>query len=522
MSNFGGTTGRQQLSYIETPNCGNDNRFAATPAGYYPAEAIVAAYSPAYGGATVITAPTVDVWVSGGIDSATLASPGPWPSGLTNGEYNAFVNVAGNATGQLRFTVAGGTITAVTVADSGQDMTTGTSVPIDVPANALYPGSPEMLSSVTGLTCDVTNYITNMVPVSLGVHAGANFVFNRWGVCTGLTGALFALGTLNANVLIRQFFIKNNRTYAYTFLDGGDTSKPLPSPAFALTPENCVHRWSSAVSTGDYTVVLLAVASTAANPYTTAAVDAPLSVPFVHSTNNYFETYKWVPAPGAGETVLRPSGPSATTSNGISALAGPWRLVSDMALIQRPSLGTIQDFNKHRAVVAITPTGDDAQRSQYLVYIGDSTQEMIIESPNDLPPESLDWKYRQNKGMFVESLNAPRVLTIPMNSPRLFSYEKTEQRGAATFTRTTNMCAGMLRDGSSENTVRVGAISYDVVPERWRSAMSYADYTLFSGGVVSSFDGASCGEISPMMWPQRNLCTVAYENPPSVFDMDKT
>ena len=517
--NFGGATGRQQLSYLETANCGNNNRFSATPAGFYPSRVLTTSFA----GATVVTPPTADVWVSGGIDSDVgFVSPGPWPTGLTNGVYVATVNVAGNTTGLCRFTVSGGTVTAVSVVDSGIGMTPGVGVPINVGANALYPGSPEMLSTTTGFACNVTNYITNIVPKSLGVYTrptSPSIVFIQFGVCTAVSTLV---GTLNANAQLRQFAQKQNKTYGYTFLDGGDTSNPLPSPAFALTPENCVHRWSSAVSTGDYTVVLLAVASTAANPYTTAAVDAPLSVPFVHSTNNYFETYKWVPAPGAGETVLRPRWPSATTSNGISALAGPWRLVSDMALIQRPSLGTIQDFNKHRAVVAITPTGDDAQRSQYLVYIGDSTQEMIIESPpNDLPPESLDWKYRQNKGMFVESLNAPRVLTIPMNSPRLFSYEKTEQRGAATFTRTTNMCAGMLRDGSSENTVRVGAISYDVVPERWRSAMSYADYTLFSGGVVSSFDGASCGEITPMMWPQRALCTVAYDSPPTVFDMDK-
>ena len=517
--NFGGATGRQQLTYVETANCGNDNRFTAVAAGYYPGEVLTATYSPAFGGTVVVTPPTADVWVSGGLDTATLVAPGPWPIGLTNGVYRAFVNVAGNTTAQLQFTVTGGTVTGVTIVDSGQDMTVAVAVPVDVPANALYPGSPAMPSTTTGLVCDVDNYITNLVPTSLGVHTGAANVFLRWGVCTAV-GVL--VGTINANVSISQFINKANQTYSYTFVDGADTSRPLPSPAFELAPENCVHRWSSVVSTGQYAVVMLAVASTSANPYTTAAVDAPLSVPFVHSTNNYFETYKWVPTGGGGETLLRPRWPAATTSYGISALAGPWRLVSDMALVKRPDVGTIQDFNGHRAVVAIAPTGDDAQRSQYLVYIGDALQQMTIESPPvDLSPESLDWKYLQNKGMFVESLNAPRVLALPMNSPRLFSREKAEQSGASTFTRTVSMCAGMLRDGSSENTVRVGAISYDVVPEQWRSAMSYADYTLFSGGIVSSFDGASCGEITPMMWPQRSLCTVAYEDQPTVFDMDK-
>lgn len=515
--NFGGATGRQQLSYLETANCGNNNRFAATPAGFYPAQTLTTSFA----GATVVTPPTADVWVSGGIDSDVgFVFPGPWPTGLNNGVYVATVNVAGNTTGLCRFTVSGGTVTAVSVVDSGVGMTTGVGVPINVAANALYPGSPEMLSSTTGFACNVVNYITNMVPKSLGVYTRPTIptiVYIQFGVCTG-AGTL--VGTLNANAQLRQFAQKQNRTYSYTFLDGGDTSNPLPSLAFALTPENCVHRWSSAVSVGDTTVVLLAVASTSANPYTTAAVEAPLSAPFVHSTNNYFETYRWSALPG--ETVLRPRWPSSTTSLGISALAGPWRLVSDMALIKRPGVGTTQDYNDHRAVVSIVPTGDDSQRSQYLVYIGDAAQQMTIESPpSDLPPESLAWTYGNNKGVFVESLNAPRVLTIPINSPRLFTSERTEQSGANTFTRTTSMCAGMLRDGSSENTVRVGAISYDVVPDRWRSAMAYADYTLFSGGVVSSFDGASCGEVAPMMWPQRSLCTVAYEDPPIVFDMDK-
>lgn len=513
----GGALGGTQLSYIETPNCGPNNRFPAVATAYYPNQQLATAIP----GAVNVNPPRADVWVSGGIEVGTITFTS-FPAGLSNGTWITKVVVANNATASLRITVTGGTVLAggVVVYDSGQEMVAGVAVPIDIPAEAMYPGSPALPASVTGLAGDVVNYVTNIALVDLGTYTSPPNVFIRYGVCNGI-GAL--AGVMNTNVQMRQFFSQVNKTYSYTFIDGGDTASPAASPAFDLPVENCVHRWSSAISAGPFltSTVLLAVASTSANPYTSAAGDSPLTSPFVHSTNNYFESYKWTPSPG--ETLLRPRWPASSTANGISALAGPWRLVSDIVVVQQPAVSSpARDFNGHRALVSIMPTGDDSQRSQYLVYIGDASQEMIIESPpGDLSRESLDWTYRQNLGVFVESMNAPRVLTVPMNSPRLFSNEKSDQVGALAVRRTTEVYGGMLRDGSSESTVRVGAISYDMVPERWRSSMPYADYTILNGGVVSTFDGASCGEIMPMMWPQRSLCSIAYRDPPETFDMDK-
>lgn len=508
----GGALGGTQLSSIATPNCSASNTFSLTPAGYYQnctVQTVIA-------GAGITTDATADVVISGGVDILSIAFAGPLGSGLTNGVYFSPVLIQGCSTAVFRIDVTGGQITSITCRDSGTEMTPGVGVPFTIPFNGMYPGSPEFVSAGT---CTIDNYASSIILRSCGVYTSPSGYLHRYGTCNGLAPLV---GTISTEVDLLQFQQVINRSYAYTFLDGGDTANPRPNPSFAIEPENCVHRWSSCFSTGDDgDAVLLAISSTGANPYTTQAGDAPLSMPFVHSTNNYFETYKWVPSPG--ETLLRPRWPSGTTSYGISALAGPWRIVADLTLLKRPNIASTTDFNKQRAVVAITPSGDDLQRSQYLVYIGDAAGAMTIVAP---PPDetvgSTDWKYESNKGMFVESFNAPRVLTIPFGVSRIFTREREERYGATMFFRTVEACAGIVRDGSSENTANIGAISYDMKPEGWRQTMPYADYTLINGGIVSSFDGASCNEVSPVMWPQRALCTIADELPPvGLFDMDK-
>ena len=506
--NCGQAIGATQLSEIRIPNCGPNNTFALMPAGYYPNNNVQTAIV----GAVTTTDAVADVVISSGVD-ITSVTGAPFGVGLINGTYLTRVSVQGNTTALFFVTVAGGVVTAITVADSGYGMTIGAAIPFSIAQNAMYPGSPEFLNIGT---CDVSNYASSVILTSCGVYSSPAGFSRRFGSCNGLAPLI---GTLNAEVTLMQFALIANTSYAYTFVDGGDTTGSGASPAFALAPQNCVHRWSSCFSTGnDGDAVLLAISSTGANPYTTVSGAAPLSVPFVHSTNNYFETYKWESTPG--ETLLRPRWPSGAISKGISALAGPWRIVSELTLLKRPDLETVVDFNKQRAVVAITPSGDDAQRSQYLVYIGDAAESMTVVAPGiDESVSSTNWKYLNNKGMFVESINAPRVLSIPFGVSRIFS---TERAGSSGDVRTTTACCGIIRDGSSQNTSSIGALSYDLMAESWRQAMTYSDYTIVNGGVASSFDGASCSEVAPMMWPQRALCSVSSADPPGLlFDMGK-
>lgn len=508
----GGALGGTQLGTIYVPNCGPNNSFPLMPTGYYQGNSVQTVIA----GATTTTDAVADVVISSGVDHTSVTFVGPLGSGLTNGIYRPRVSIQGCTTAIFLVTVTLGSISAISVADSGTGMTVGVAVPFSIPENAMYPGSPEFVSAGT---CDISNYASSIILTSCGVYVSPPSITNRYGACNGLAPLV---GTISAGVSLFQFSTISNTSYGYTFLDGGDTAAPKTSPAFAIEPQNCVHRWSSCFTTGDDgDAVLLAISSTGANPYTTPSGDAPLSAPFVHSTNNYFETYKWVPVPG--ETVLRPRWPSGTTGYGISALAGPWRIVSTLTLFKRPDVATTTDFNKQRAVVAITPTGDDAQRSQYLVYIGDASNSMTVVAPGpDETESSTNWRYLNNKGMFVESINAPRVLSIPFGVSRMFTIERDEQYGSSSFSRTIEACCGIIRDGSSQNTSSIGSLSYDLKAESWRQAMPYADYTILNGGVVSSFDGASCNEISPMMWPQRALCSISDADPPvGLFDMDK-
>lgn len=507
--NCGQAVGATQLSEIRTPNNGPNNTFPLMPAGYYQGNAVQTAIV----GAVTTTDAVADVVISSGIDITSITGT-PFGVGLVNGTYPfTRVLIQGCSTALANVVVVGGIVTAVTVTDSGYGMTVGVAIPFSIPAHAMYPDSPEFLNIGT---CNISNYASSIILTSCGVYSSPASYSRRFGACTGLAPLL---GTLNAEVTLMQFETVANTTYAYTFIDGGDTTELGASSAFAMVPQNCVHRWSSCFSTGnDATAVVLAVSSTGANPYTTAAGSAPLSVPFVHSTNNYFETYKWMPVPG--ETLLRPRWPSGTTTNGISALAGPWRIVSDLTLLKRPDLATTLDFNKHRAVVAITPSGDDSQRSQYLVYIGDASNSMTVVAPTaDELVSSTNWKYLNNKGMFVESINAPRVLSIPFGVSRIFTIERA---GSSGDVRTIKACCGLIRDGSSQNTSSIGSLSYDLMAESWRQAMPYSDYTIVNGGVASLFDGSSCSEIAPMMWPQRSLCSISSADPTGrLFDMDK-
>lgn len=501
--------------------CGPTNRFVGSTAGYYAGVQlnVVAA------GAPVVTAATTDVWITGGVDTATVVFA-PIGSGLTNGTYvGRPLLINGNATALADIVVTGGQITGFAIAASGNGLVPAAGQTITLAAGAIYPGSPEIPSVATA---DINHYAAVILMVDGGDYNAAGYVAIRFGAANLVVGT--GVPALPAGVHATQAYlcdwsnITNNGGSLYSFKDGANTLYPLTSAAFALQPQSCVHRWSSVVAPDFETSgseVVLGVSATGANQVTTPSGDSPLSIASVLSTNNYFEVYKWNPLP-LGETLLRPRVGSPPSSHLVSALAGPWRLIGDLCVVRRPSLNTVTDAGKRRVVCAITPSGDRQQQTQFLVYVGDTLSTAGIVPPlPDYGTSSLQWSYVNNKGMFVESVNAPRVLATPLNSARLFPIDETFSIGdSGPLYRTKEISGGLLRVGSSDNTCQVGAVSYDLKAEGWRQTVRYADYTLVNGGVLSSFDGSSCGEACIMLWPQRDLCTTATDRPVTLMNTD--
>lgn len=510
----------EQLSRVTMPNCGPDNT-SAGPAGYYDGVNLTTSFA----GATQLSAPTADIIVSAGMNVSTVAAISA-VTGLTNGVYyNVRLTVDGNSTAQAKVVVVGGAISSLQISYSGINYTPGVGVAVDLLDSAMYPGSP----AITGVcTVTIEYYNAFILMRSLGAYTNIGTANRYLGACTSFTGGFPAIpaNVINAPAEIYDWSsIVNENGALYSFDDNPDTTQQPVSPGFELDPQSCVHRWSSTVidpNDGANVYVVVGVTSVGANSTTTPNGDKPLSVANVNSTNNYFEAYKWSPAV-SGETLLRSRVGPVITTNMVSALAGPWRMIGDMVTVFRPDLITVTDQYKKRVLVALTPAGDVQQRSQFLVYIGDTSNSVAVIPPTvDQGASSLNWEYVSNKGMFVESMNAPRMLTVPLNSTRLFATESTDNiGGGAPYKRTVSITGGMLRDGSSENTCQVGAVSYDLRGESWRQVMRYADYTFVNGGVMSSFDGSSCSEACIMLWPQRDLCTIAAPSNPQLYDQDK-
>lgn len=508
-----------QLSQVSMPNCGPDNT-SAGPDGYYAGVSLTTVIA----GTAIVSNPTADVIVSTGMNVSTVAAISAI-TGLTNGTHiNVPLTVGGNSTALATFVVAGGVISSVTITYSGVNYTAGAGVSVDLGDSAMYPGSP----AITGVfTVTMQAYNAFIIMRSLGVYTNATPPAISRGACTAFTGGIPAIpaNTINAPASIHYWYVVSNNGSTYSFNDNPDTLQQPLSPGFALDPQSCVHRWSSTIvdqNDGPGKFVVVGATSVGANSTTTPNGDKPLSVANVNSTNNYFEAYKWSPSV-SGETLLRSRVGPVVTSNMVSALAGPWRMIGDMVTAFRPDMVTVTDQYKKRVLVGLMPAGDAQQRSQFLVYIGDTSNSVTVIPPTiDQGTSSLYWEYVNNKGMFVESMNAPRMLTAPLNSTRLFATESVDQiDSGAPYKRTTSITGGMLRDGSSENTCQVGAVSYDLRGESWRQVMRYADYTFVNGGVMSSFDGSSCSEACIMLWPQRDLCTIAAPSNPQLYDQDK-
>ena len=510
-----------QLSTIGVPNCHAARNFCnAVAAGYYTNVQLNVAM-PGISG-TLIN-PVVDVYVTHGVDTSVAPILPGTPSGLANGDYYAKTGIIdGNDTASFDVTVAGGAVTGLVCRDSGYDIGTAPAVvQVSFAANALYAGSPAV--------ANVATLQTNRYASDIILLDGGDLVRVLGSAAAKLGSAVFdAASSLGACVFVSGAAsvywttLSNTRT-SYSFLDGADSLTPLPSPAFALPPESCVHRWSSCISRdpdGLNESVFLIISSTGANGYTTPNGDAPMTVASMHSTNNYLEAYRWDPAPG--ETLLRSRTGLPPVAHLVSALAGAWRLTSDLVAVRVPNLPTYQEYNKQRFMACVTPAGDYQQCSQMLVDIGDGASQLLVVPPSfDEGPSSQAYQYIANSGMFAQSLNAPRQLTVPLNTARMFSTIESQVFGSIQARRTVALQCGLLRDASSQNTSGVMAVRYDTTPESWRRLTNYADYTVINGGVPSVFDGSGAGEISPLMWPQRAYVSIAAPKEPQLYSTAK-
>ena len=510
----------RQICNVTESTCGATNLYTGAVPGYYESVSLAAVFA----GVPQVIAATADIILARGIlsTSIVLAAAG---AGVTNGLYNNVpLNIGGNYTARANVTVAAGSVSAIIIVDSGYDYAFGAGQPITINPGLLYVGSP-LLAGVA--TCSTDIYAAWIIIVDGGDYdnSAAPFAQIRQGACAPVAGTgsppmpVPTAHNETATMLSYELYFNNGATYS--FVDSADILNPLTSAAFAVTPQSCVHRWSSVVAPffdGGGHEVILGVSSVGGKPATSPSGDAPLSGAYAYSTNNYFEVYKWMPG-GGGETLLRPTTTSGPVSGMISALAGPWRMVGDLAVVRRPDNSVVSDTGKRRIVAAITPAGDVQQRTQFLVYVGDTSNNVTMVAPTiDEGTSSLNWRYVNNKGMFVESANAPRMLTVPLNSTRMFTAEQSSTSDGSLVFMTTSMTGGMLRDGSSENACQVGAISYDLKPSGWRQILKFADYTLVNGGIMSSFDGSSCSESCIMLWPQRDLTLIAAERQPMLMN----
>lgn len=269
--------------------------------------------------------------------------------------------------------------------------------------------------------------------------------------------------------------------------DVGVNVTPEQQVAFDIDSglEHCVHRWDVARFTSS--VVVLAVSSTSAGTYSDPNGAAPFGYVSPFTRNNYFEVYPWEPGPWTRHD-LNSYSTSAAQPLWV-AMGGPWRMMS--TLVKMPS---------GRMACIITPSGDIGQRSAFLVSFKDNNATMSQVIEDGVPVQSADGvTYSGNPGVFIESLNMARVAAPPLNCPSLM----VASSGV--------ISAGTIRQGQNFDGSEVFALDYDCNAQLWRKLAQWGDYTVVNGGVASLFDGSSCDEVAPLVWPQRDMTSIAYD-----------
>ena len=252
-------------------------------------------------------------------------------------------------------------------------------------------------------------------------------------------------------------------------------------------PEMCVHRWDVK---NTFTGTVLAISSTSAGLFATPNGDSAFGYASPFNENNFFEVYEW-DGTFAGN-LNNYDGTAATTL--WTAMGGPWRMVSGLHLYGG------------KLYCAITPSGDDSQRSTLLISLSRPAALIEVERTGKLPSAggttmlgADNYLYEGNQGVFVESVNMPRIAAVPLNCPRL------------TVVDSNSLTVGAIRQGQSVGGSDVFAIDYTFAAYKWRSMKQWGDYTIVNGGLVSAFDGVSCAEVAPLLWPQRDLTSIAYD-----------
>lgn len=263
-------------------------------------------------------------------------------------------------------------------------------------------------------------------------------------------------------------------------------------------PELCVHRWD-VKSTGGVGQTYLALSSTSGGLYASPNGDQPLGYASPFAENNFFEVYKY---DNAARENLNAYGGGSTQSL-VTALGGPWRMIGGLQL----------DANQRFSCV-LSPSGDDFQRTAYLVSFWETSAPTSISVPKPYSggggiPSGESYRYTNVVSPFVESVNMPRVAAVPLNCPRL-----TISSGIG--------CVGAIRQGQTVGGSQVFALQYTYGAQSWRSMTQWGDYTIVNGGTVSAYDGTSCAEVCHLLWPQLDLTSIAYDRIPSkLYNMSR-
>lgn len=334
--------------------------------------------------------------------------------------------------------------------------------------------------------------IYNGLPGNPAAANPGNFVVSDFDVGTTPTGPW----TANYVCAAGNFDVHDdlNAVGAYTggsvAIDYANQTRPVTQTSFdsVVPPEACVHRWDVKNVNGDS---VFALSSTSAGTSSSPNGDSPLGYASPFAQNNFFEVYLW---DGAARRNLNDYN-GGNTQTLVTAIGGPWRLMSSLAV------------RDGKLYCVITPSGDDYQRSAFLVSFTVPDALVVMGTPK---PTSFGgglvfsegFRYYENPGLFVESLNMPRVGGITLNVPRMGSVLG-------------KMVVGMIRQSATGAAGDVFSTAYDFDSYKWRSIKRWSDYSVVNGGVVSSFDGESCSEVSMLMWPQRDMTSIAYERVPT-------